>query len=98
MVTSKRGVNGSVRVTFELPADIPVEQVAVCGDFNNWSADDLPMRRTQTGAWSATVALPSGQRYRYRYLVDRERWANDWTADDYEPNRFGGDDSVVILE
>ena len=36
-----------------------------------------------------------GRRYRFRYLVDGERWQNDWQAHDYEPNEFGGDDSVV---
>ena len=33
----------------------------------------------------------------YRYLVDGERWENDWAADTYAPNDYGGDDSVVDL-
>jgi len=28
-------------------------------------------------------------------LIDDERWENDWAADDYVPNGFGGDNSVV---
>jgi hypothetical protein len=43
------------------------------------------------------VALEGGRRYRYRYLADGERWINDWAADAYAPNPFGGDDSVVCL-
>jgi len=31
----------------------------------------------------------------FRYLVDGERWENDWAADAYVPNPFGGEDSVV---
>ena len=44
-----------------------------------------------------TVTLDSGRRSRYRFLVDGERWENDWAADAYAPNEYGGDDSVVEL-
>jgi hypothetical protein len=30
-------------------------------------------------------------------LIDGQRWDNDWAADAYLPNSFGGDDSVVDL-
>jgi hypothetical protein len=43
------------------------------------------------------MSLEPGRRYRYRYLADGERWINDWAADDYQPNPYGGDDSVVCL-
>ena len=32
-----------------------------------------------------------------RYLLDGQRWDNDWAADAYVRNDFGGDDSVVDL-
>ena len=44
-----------------------------------------------------TVHLKGGRTYRYRYLVDGRRWENDWAADDYVPNEFGGEDSAVVL-
>ena len=44
-----------------------------------------------------TVGLDAGQAYRFRYLLDGQRWENDWAADAYQPNDFGGDDSVVDL-
>jgi hypothetical protein len=44
-----------------------------------------------------TVDLEAGRAYRFRYLLDGERWDNDWAADAYIPNSFGGDDSVVDL-
>jgi hypothetical protein len=31
------------------------------------------------------------------YLVDGERRQNDWAADSYAPNEYGGDDSVLDL-
>ena len=44
-----------------------------------------------------TVVLDAGRAYRFRYLLDGQRWDNDWAADAYQPNDFGGDDSVVDL-
>ena len=44
-----------------------------------------------------TVSLDAGRAYRFRYLLDGQRWDNDWAADAYQPNDFGGDDSVVDL-
>jgi hypothetical protein len=41
--------------------------------------------------------LEAGQQYRFRYLVDGERWENDWAADAYLPNAYGGEDSVVTV-
>jgi 1,4-alpha-glucan branching enzyme len=89
--------NGRWRVTFQLPEVAAGETVQVCGEFNDWSEDGLVLARRKDGRFSATVTLDGGRRYRYRYLVDGERWENDWEADDYVPNDFGGDDSVIDL-
>ena len=41
------------------------------------------------------VGLRASRRWRFRYVLDGERWENDWAADDYLPNSHGADDSVV---
>ena len=41
--------------------------------------------------------MDSGRQYRFRYLFDEGRWENDWAADDYVANEFGGEDSVVVV-
>ena len=69
----------------------------MCGDWNDWSANTDVMRRDAAGGFSLTVDLDAGRTYRFRYLLDRERCDNDWAADAYVPNSFGGDDSVVEL-
>jgi hypothetical protein len=88
----------TVDVTFTLPAEVHAETVALCGDFNGWSADDIRLERGADGTWRATVALEPGRSYRYRYLLDGERWENAWQADRYVPNPYGGVDSVVVVE
>lgn len=89
---------GTVEVTFELPASVTAERVVVVGDFNDWSTDANPLTRDADGVFRTSITLPMGRPYRFRYLLDGERWENDWKADDYWPNHFGGDDSVVRTE
>ena len=85
------------RVTFELPAEVEATTVHLCGDFNEWSRTATPLTRRKDGRYSVTLTLDGGRAYRYRYLVDGERWENDWAADSYAKNDFGGDDSVLEL-
>ena len=88
----------TVDVTFTLPGEVGAGNVALCGDFNGWSAENIALQRGSDGAWQVTIALEPGHSYRYRYLLDGERWENSWHADRYEPNPFGGTDSVVTIE
>jgi hypothetical protein len=87
----------TVDVRFTLPADVHADTVALCGEFNNWSAQDIQLQRGDDGSWQATVALQPGHSYRYRYLLDGERWENAWKADRYAPNSYGTTDSVIVV-
>ena len=88
---------GHVEVTFEVNQAVRAERANLCGEFNSWSQDSHPMERKLDGGFSLTLLLDAGRAYRFRYLLDGERWENDWAADDYVPNEYGGDDSVVDL-
>jgi hypothetical protein len=88
---------GTVRVTFQVPAAVSATAVHVCGDFNDWSPVANPLARSEDGHFSAVVDLAAGQRWHFRYLLDGQRWENDWAADDYATNIHGGEDSVVDL-
>jgi len=84
-------------VVFNLPAEVQADRVMLCGEFNQWSEEDTRLDRGPDGSWRVTVALEPGRSYRYRYLLDGERWENDWQADSYQPNPYGGADSVVTV-
>ena len=45
---------------------------------------------------SISLVLPTGNTYRFRYLVDGKEWMEDDHADRTDPNPFGGFDSVVV--
>jgi 1,4-alpha-glucan branching enzyme len=94
----KRGAgHGRVQVTFEVNEAVQADRANLCGDFNDWSSDATPMERRNPGGFSVTLELDAGRAYRFRYLLDGHRWENDWAADDYVRNEYGGDDSVVDL-
>jgi 1,4-alpha-glucan branching enzyme len=92
----KHVIGASADVTLRRAATNGERHVAVAGDFNDWSPCRHPMISSSAG-WSCTVTLPVGRRYRFRYLLDGERWENDWQADDYVDNDHGGQDSVIDL-
>lgn len=97
METTSNGSQTPERVTLELPAAAGARSVAVAGDFNGWSLTTHEMRQRDDGSFAITLDLDPGRVYMYRYWVDGERWDNDWSADAYEPNEFGGDNSVLDL-
>lgn len=83
------------RVTFELPAEASAQTASVCGDFNDWSPTANPMVRRKDGRFSVTISLPVDQTYRYRFLLDGDRWENDWDAEMYVSNSYGTEDSLI---
>jgi 1,4-alpha-glucan branching enzyme len=87
------------KVTFQLPKDAAPKagSVMIVGDFNNWETGATPMKKLKDGCYAATVSLETGKEYHYRFLIDGQRWENDWFADRYEPNPYGGDNSVVVV-
>ena len=85
-----------VDVEFTMPADVEARSVAVAGDFNDWSPTANPLLADDQGAWRATVPLPPG-RHRFRYVIDGQRWENDWAADDYESNDLGEQNSIKVV-
>jgi len=84
-------------VTFRLPneASLKARKVTVVGDFNNWSKEANPLEKQENGDFTTTVELEAGKEYRFRYLIDGQRWENDWHADKYVRSPFDVEDSVV---
>ncbi len=87
----------SCRVTFELPASVSADKATLVGEFNDWNEATTKMKKRPGGGFTATISLKPGNEYRFRYLLDGERWENDHAADRYVPNDHGSDDSVVVI-
>lgn len=86
---------GATEVRF-VYVDGTAEQVVLVGDFNDWSPDATPLRRTGDGVWTALVPLVPG-RYRYAFMVDGTRWTPDPTAPRAGGEDFGTPNSVITV-
>jgi 1,4-alpha-glucan branching enzyme len=76
----------ALTVRFDLVAP-SASRVAIVGDFNQWNAESLPMRRSADGSrWEIEVRLPPG-RYTYGFVVDgklmRDPRAPESASDDF---------------
>ncbi len=88
------------KVTFRLDKEKAdgANQVAVAGDFNAWKTTRTPMRQLKSGAFTASVNLPKGREYQYRFVIDGQRWMTDDGAEkqiycDYA----NGQNAVVVV-
>lgn len=85
------------RVTFKYSNPENAETAALAGTFNDWSSREHKMKKLKNGSFSVTLSLQAGTSYPFRYLLDETTWVNDEAADRYEPNKYGEDNSVVVL-
>jgi 1,4-alpha-glucan branching enzyme len=69
------------------------QRVFLSGEFNNWSTDQMPLRRDQQGHWEATIDLKPG-RYQYKFVVDGQ-WIPDPLATEYVYNQHGTLNSII---
>ncbi len=84
-----------MRVTFELPATLWADEIAVVGEFNDWDPSAHRLARDPDGVWRLTLLLDGHRRFQFRYLVDGAHWANEPFADGLVPSRSGGYNSIV---
>lgn len=71
----------TVLVEFRVPAAVGGIFADVIAEFMSWVP--LPMDPQPDGSFHARLRLPTGRCWRYQFLIDGERWVNDWDADDY---------------
>jgi hypothetical protein len=85
----------ALTVRFDLDAPT-ASQVAIVGDFNQWNAESLPMRRSADGRrWEIEVRLPPG-RYTYGFVVDG-KLTPDPRAPESASDDFGIPSSVRMV-
>ncbi|OUS24716.1 1,4-alpha-glucan branching protein [Thalassotalea sp. 42_200_T64] len=82
-------------VTFEFERN-DVKSVSLYGDFNDWQAIEMKFIK-KSQSFKTKVRLPKGGTYHFRYLLDNTEWENDHAADQYLPNAFGSENSVVTI-
>lgn len=84
------------KVRVQLPADAAENEAAVVGDFNDWDPSANKLEK-KNGGWETVLRLKPDAKYSFRYYLDRERWENEEDADEYRPNEYGTEDSVLVI-
>ncbi|MEJ2080788.1 MAG: isoamylase early set domain-containing protein, partial [Acidobacteriota bacterium] len=69
------------KITFVLTDYEDVGRVSVVGDFNGWTPERHKFVRRRNRTRSASVKLPAGHRFSFRYLAEGGHWFNDEAAD-----------------
>ncbi|MCK9275766.1 MAG: isoamylase early set domain-containing protein [Syntrophales bacterium] len=92
------GSKNVCKVTFKLQKEAAAgaHSVNIVGDFNDWDRNAHPMKRLKNGDYTVTIDLEPGRAYEFKYLVDGEKWENDWSADRYNPTQHPYIDNSVV--
>ncbi len=80
-------------VTFEYPGE-DLSSVSLVADFTQWQPVNMRYVKKDK-VFRAKVRLPKNETFLFRYLLDGSHWENDHKADEYLPNPYGSDNSVV---
>lgn len=72
-------------------------KIYLAGEFNDWDFMTTPLRKQKDGSYATTLDLDTGQEYEYRFVLDGERWENDYDADKYVSSNMGVENSVVVV-
>ncbi len=83
-------------VTFEF-AQPGIKSVSLVAEFNQWQPVTMKYHKKEN-AFRTKVKLPGNKAFHFRYLLDENTWENDHNADDYVPNPYGSDNSVVYTK
>ena len=97
MIEKKTSPKGrSVRVTFELPAEVAAASVSVVGSFNEWNPEKHLMKLDgKKEKWTRSISFKPGDTHEFRYLIDGDSWRNDESADRYTANPFFCENGVL---
>jgi 1,4-alpha-glucan branching enzyme len=82
------------RIVFRYHDDA-AKSVGLAGDFNDWQTAEL--LRCNDGIWEAAIDCRPAGTYRYKFLVDGARWAEDPSHGLKEEDGFGGFNSVLLI-
>ncbi len=83
------------KVTFSFNAP-EANTVLLAGDFTGWEQAPVSLKKDKQGLWKKTISLPPGK-YEYRLLVDGQ-WRDDPECPHRQPNQFGAENCVCIVE
>lgn len=86
-----------VKFVFPKEAMQGAKSVALVGEFNGWNSNAQLLKKQKDGNFAASVNLNPGEEYQFRYLLDGQKWENDFNADKYVPSHVCEQDNSVVI-
>lgn len=78
--------------------DDSAKSVHLAGDFNDWRENEIELKKSSEGVWTAEIApIPKGK-YLYKFIVNRAIWAEDRNNGMKQEDGFGGFNSILTIE
>jgi serine protease AprX len=75
--------------------DTEATRVNVQGSWDDWAEPGIEAKQVKPHVWQATIGPLEPGRYRYKFLLDGERWLDDPDNPHKEPNTLAAFDSVL---
>ena len=90
-----RVVGNSIMFSFH---DDSAKTVHLVGDFNGWRTHETAFQPDESGIWRAAIPCQPPGKYRYKILLDGERWTEDPSHARKEEDGFGGFNSILVTD
>ncbi len=82
-----------ITIVFRIAPQFGGRYADLAGDFTAWAP--IAMDRLPSGGFWLTLRLERGRRWRYRFLLDGERWMNDPNVCEFVTEPSSGRVSVL---
>lgn len=85
-----------MKITFQLPADVPADGVELIADFTDWRP--VAFGRLKDGRWKLVREVSPGRSYQYRYRLLKDGgvvYRNDEQPDGLVANGFGEENALL---
>ena len=83
------------KVPFTFAQRDSYRKVYLAGTFNGWNAEATPMKK-EGAEFVIDLFLPVGE-YQYKFVADGQ-WITDEMAVRFQPDGYGGQNSVVVVD
>jgi 1,4-alpha-glucan branching enzyme len=95
--TLDRSTRRAEKLDVTLELDWPdARSVHAAGEFNEWKADDVELRKGDDGIWRTTLTLDPGT-YAYKFIIDGQDWIEDPANPDKVADPYGGNNSLLTV-
>ena len=83
------------KVKFTLKPEA-AETVEILGLNSDWNTA-VVMNKKKDGTFYCELSLPKNTEHQFKYRIDATEWIDEPEADAFQPNEFGGKNSVLVL-